>query len=73
MQKVEESLSIPDWRYYLNTAGSELPIVPVERISEVVKNLDDSITPGLFEPKYVHNYLVTLKSCSFPLESAVRR
>jgi hypothetical protein len=35
-----------DWKYYLNTAGSELPMVPIDRISETLTNLNESITPG---------------------------
>jgi hypothetical protein len=33
------SIRDPDWKFYLNLAGSELPLVPMSEIEEILSKL----------------------------------
>jgi hypothetical protein len=43
----KKSFILLDWKFYLNLAGSELPLVSIERMSQILENAPGSITYGV--------------------------
>ena len=35
-----------DWKFYLNMAGSELPMMPIEKLSQTLENATESLVAG---------------------------
>jgi hypothetical protein len=39
-----------DWKFYLNLAGSELPLVSIEQMSQILENAPGSIIDRFINP-----------------------